>query len=182
MHMGSLRRAWLALVFVAGAASADTLPLPGNLVDFNSPAGERYLIEAGAEVTGVDSAPALLDICRAKFPAQEWLHGDMRTLRLDRTFGAILAWHSLFHLTPADQLRVLPNFRAHARAGAALMFTSGPAHGARIGEWHGEPLYHGSLSPDEYRALLDANGFDLVEMWLQDPKCGHATIWLARAR
>lgn len=38
----------LALVIAAGAASAESLPLPANLVDFNSPAGEHYLIESGA--------------------------------------------------------------------------------------------------------------------------------------
>ncbi len=38
----------LAVALASGAACADSLPLPANLVDFNSPAGERYLIEAGA--------------------------------------------------------------------------------------------------------------------------------------
>ena len=38
----------LAVALASGAAHADSLPLPANLVDFNSPAGERYLIEAGA--------------------------------------------------------------------------------------------------------------------------------------
>jgi len=37
----------LALLLAAGAARADTLPLPANLVDFNSPEGEHDLIEAG---------------------------------------------------------------------------------------------------------------------------------------
>ena len=48
--MGFRLRPWmgLALVVAGGAARADSLPLPGNLVDFNSPAGEHYLIEAGA--------------------------------------------------------------------------------------------------------------------------------------
>ena len=44
-------------------------------------------------------------------------------------------------------------------AGAALMFTSGPAHGEAIGSFAGEPLYHASLDPAEYRSLLDRNGF-----------------------
>jgi len=41
---------WIGLAFAlaAGAACADSLPLPDNLVDFNSTQGEHYLIEAGA--------------------------------------------------------------------------------------------------------------------------------------
>jgi hypothetical protein len=70
-------------------------------------------------------------------------------------------------------------FAAHAAAGAPLMFTSGPEHGEAIGEWIGEPLYHGSLDPADYEALLADNGFTIVERRLRDPECGGATIWLA---
>jgi hypothetical protein len=48
MDFRSLRWVWLALVLAAGAARADSLPLPANLVDFSSPEGEHYLIEAEA--------------------------------------------------------------------------------------------------------------------------------------
>ena len=40
---------WIGFaLLLAGAAHADSLPLPNNLVDFNSPEGEHYLMEAGA--------------------------------------------------------------------------------------------------------------------------------------
>jgi hypothetical protein len=58
------------------------------------------------------------------------------------------------------------------------MFTSGPDHGEEIGEWMGEPLYHGSLAPKEYRALLEANGFREISNRPRDPDCGSATVWL----
>jgi hypothetical protein len=73
-------------------------------------------------------------------------------------------------------------FAAHANPGAPLMFTSGWEEGEAIGEWRGEPLFHASLDPAEYRDLLDAAGFDVVDHVVQDPDCGHSTIWLARRR
>jgi hypothetical protein len=73
-------------------------------------------------------------------------------------------------------------FRAHAAPGAALMFTSGPSDGEAIGTFHGEPLYHASLAPDEYRALLRRHGFDVISHRAEDPGCGGRTIWLARLR
>jgi hypothetical protein len=48
MDIRLLRWAWLGVALVASAAGADSLPLPANLVDFNSPEGEHYLIEAEA--------------------------------------------------------------------------------------------------------------------------------------
>ena len=75
---------------------------------------------------------------------------------------------------------MFPRFAAHAKPGAALIFTSGSEAGEAIGEWQGEPLHHASLDPEEYEKLLDENGFELVERRLHDPECGEATVWLAR--
>ncbi len=101
---------------------------------------------------------------------------DMRLLDLGRRLDALLAWNSFFHLSPDDQRGMFARFTAHARPGAPLMFTSGPDHGEVVGSWRGEPLYHGSLGPEEYRALLDANGFELVDHRLNDLQCGDGTI------
>ena len=106
----------------------------------------------------------------------------MRNLRLGTEFNGILAWDSTFHLTHDDQRKMFPVFEAHAASGAALMFTSGPSHGDMIGEFEGEPLYHSSLSEDEYRVLLDRHGFDVIDHVVEDPECGHHTVWLAQFR
>ncbi len=104
----------------------------------------------------------------------------MRQLVLDRRFDGILAWDSFFHLTPKDQRAMFPVFAAHAARGAALMFTSGPSFGEAIGVYQGEPLYHASLDPAEYRDLLSANGFEVVAYAPEDQSCSGHTIWLAR--
>lgn len=142
----------------------------------------RYLIGKGYAVSGVDSSPSLVGLCRARFPDRDWQVADMRALALGRQFDGLLAWDSFFHLTPEDQRGMFAIFRAHAAAGAALMFTSGPSHGEAIGSFGGEPLYHGSLAPSEYRALLAENGFDVVAHKAEDPDCGGHTIWLARLK
>jgi hypothetical protein len=75
---------------------------------------------------------------------------------------------------------MFPIFAAHAARGAPLMFTSGWSEGEATGAWHGEPLFHGSLDTAEYRTLLAANGFEVLDHVVQDPQCGHSTVWLAR--
>lgn len=77
---------------------------------------------------------------------------------------------------------MFPTFREHAAPRAALMFTSGPSHGEAIGTYQGEPLYHASLDGAEYRVLLDEHGFEVVTHVVEDPTCGHHTVWLARLR
>jgi trans-aconitate methyltransferase len=159
------------------------LPAGARVLDIGCGGGEpiaAYLIERGFGVTGIDSSPSLVGLCRRRFPDQEWHVGDMRRLELGRRFDGLVAWHSFFHLAANDQQAMFARFAAHAAPGAALMFTSGPAAGAAIGQWQGEPLHHASLAPDEYQALLTAHGFRLLERRLRDPECGDATVWLAQ--
>jgi SAM-dependent methyltransferase len=161
------------------------MPERPSVLDIGCGSGEplaRYLIEQGCELTGIDSSPEMIAMCQGHFPQREWRVADMRSLRLGSTFDGILAWDSFFHLTHDDQRRMFPVFREHAAPRAALMFTSGPSHGEAIGSYRGEALYHASLDDAEYRALLDAHGFEVVAHMAEDPACGRHTIWLAQLR
>jgi SAM-dependent methyltransferase len=159
------------------------LPQDATILDIGCGFGEpiaRYLIERNFTVEGVDASPTLISVCRGRFPKQRWHGGDMRNLALGKTFGGLLAWDSFFHLSHDDQRRMFPIFKLHAASGAPLMFTSGTSHGEAIGSYRGEPLYHASLAPAEYRALLEANGFRVEAHVAEDPNCGRHTIWLAQ--
>lgn len=156
-----------------------------SILDVGCGSGEpvaRYFIGSGHRVTGVDSSRTLIGLCAARFADHDWIVGDMRLLDLGTRFGGIIAWDSFFHLTPADQRAMFPIFRAHAAPGAVLMFTSGPYSGEAIGSYRGEALYHASLDPDAYEALLDANGFKVVGHVAEDATCGGRTVWLAQFR
>jgi SAM-dependent methyltransferase len=163
----------------------DLLPAQAIILDLGCGSGEpigRYFVEHGCRLTGIDSSPPLIELCQRSFPSEDWRIADMRALSIERMFNGILAWDSFFHLCPEDQRRMFPIFRKHAASRAALMFTSGTSHGIAMGSLRGEPLYHASLDPDEYRALLDAEGFDVVAHVTEDPTCGGRTIWLAQLR
>lgn len=156
-----------------------------HVLDLGCGAGEpiaRYLVDAGCTVTGVDAAAAMIELCASRFPSMTWIVADMRNLMLGQQFEAIVAWDSFFHLTGEAQRAMFPVFGAHIARRGLLLFTSGPENGEAIGELYGERLYHASLSADEYRSLLDANGFDVLRHAERDPDCGCHTVWLAQAR
>jgi 2-polyprenyl-3-methyl-5-hydroxy-6-metoxy-1,4-benzoquinol methylase len=48
-----------------------------------------HTVAQGFRVTGVDSSPTLISLCRARMPEQEWIVHDMRSLELGRRFGGI---------------------------------------------------------------------------------------------
>ena len=173
-----IEKAWLD-------AFLTDIPENGSILDLGCGSGEPvagYLIGRARRLTGVDAAPGLIDLCRARFPQQDWRVADMRGLDLGRRFDGVIAWHSAFHLTPTDQQAMFAVYARHVASGGVLMFTSGSKAGEQPGEWRGEPLYHGSLSPEAYRAGLEAAGFDVLAHAVDDPDCGGATVWLSRRR
>lgn len=176
--VASMEAGWLER-FAAG------LPTDAPVLDLGCGTGQpiaAWFARRGFPITGVDSSAAMLAQARGHLPEHAWLEGDMRTLALERRFAGILAWDSFFHLDHDDQRAMFGVFAAHAAPAAMLMFTSGPEHGEAIGEFEGEPLFHASLAPQEYRALLAMHDFDVLDFVPDDPACGRHSIWLARRR
>jgi SAM-dependent methyltransferase len=140
----------------------------------------QHMIERGLRVTGVDSSPAMISLCRERLPAQEWIVADMRRLALGRRFQGILAWDSFFHLAHEDQRRMFAIFAGHASVGTLLMFNTGPEHGEGIGDYRGDPLYHASLAATEYETLIARSGFRVVQHIANDAEAGGRTVWLCQ--
>jgi len=161
----------------------ELLPDNPRVLDIGCGTGEPialYLLENGCAVTGIDAAPEMIESAEGNFPDATWNVADMRSLDIGVTFDGLLAWGSFFHLKPADQREMFSIFRRHAVGGAPLMFTSCGSFGDAIGSFQGEPLYHSSLDSSEYHQLLDQNGFEVVDYIIEDPDCGHQSVWIAR--
>lgn len=166
------------------ALVAEQLPDDGHVLDMGCGSAEpiaQYFIERGYSVTGVDGSEAMLKLCRQRYPQSEWLLCDMRKLNLERRFNAVIAWDSFFHLSQDDQRLMFPIFAAHLAVGGVLLFTSGTEAGEITNPMHGQDIYHASLSTQEYQQRLADNGFSVVLHNVNDPECGHHTIWVAKA-
>ncbi len=86
------------------------------------------MAEAGVDVVGIDISPRMLSRARAKasqrglVPRVAFQAGDMRTLRLGRTFGLVVMPFRSLQLvtTPSDQRAVLATAAAHLAPGGTL--------------------------------------------------------------
>ncbi|MEV5962519.1 DUF480 domain-containing protein [Kribbella sp. NPDC051952] len=65
----------------------------------------NYLADRGADATGVDFSPAMVEEARRRFPDRSFEVGDLRRLGRPPTssgWAAVLAWYSLIHLAAAE--------------------------------------------------------------------------------
>lgn len=140
----------------------------------------EYLLDRGCAVTGVDASRPMIELFARVVPRAVALHADMRTLRLNELFDFVIAWDSFFHLSPEDQRATFRVFADHAAPRGVLLLTTGPRRGEAIGRIGESELYHSSLDPEDYRALMDEHGFEELGYWPEEPACGGRTIWMAR--
>lgn len=154
-----------------------------QVLDLGCGTGEpigQYFADSGFQVTGIDASTKMLAIAKKRCPKITFIQADMRKINLGKKFDCIIAWHSFFHLSPADQRSMFQIFTTHLNNQGILLFTSGPDAGEVWSNNGGEQLYHASLSTAEYKEFLEKYGFLVLAHKVEDPKCNGATIWLAQ--
>lgn len=75
------------------------------------------------ELTLVDQSESMLQVSRDLNPECEHVRGDMRTLRLDRSFDAVLVHDAIDYMVAESQLQaVFATAAAHLRPGGVAVF------------------------------------------------------------
>lgn len=75
------------------------------------------------EMTLTDPSPGMLELSRSVNPGAMHIEGDMRTLRLERTFDAVIAHDAIGYMTDEDDLRAaFETAWVHLRPGGAAIF------------------------------------------------------------
>lgn len=174
-YAGLMEKGWLDDLL-------ERIPAHGTVLDVGCGTGRpvlEYLLSRNMEVTGVDASEAILEIARSNFPLTSLILQDMRALKLNKKFDALIAWHSLFHLPPNDQSGMFGIFEEHLNPNGILLFTSGTEHGETWTVNGGERLYMASLDTREYETLLSKHNFSVLKYVENDPNCGQANVWVA---
>lgn len=145
----------------------------GSILDLGCGTGALAVALAGNRtVVGVDPAPAMLEIARAKPGAErvDFIEGDARTLRLGQRFDLVLLTGHAFQvfLTMEDRRAVLATIAAHLAPGGRFIFDSRNPACREWEEW-GE---------EESMRLIDHPRFGAVSAWndvAHDPATGIVT-------
>ncbi len=96
-----------------------------TLLDLGSGAGNNaHYLQHDFACTLTDISPQMLEISRKLNPDCEHHLGDMRTLRLGKTFDCVLAHDAIVYMTTEADLRAaIQTAFVHTRPGGAALFT-----------------------------------------------------------
>jgi SAM-dependent methyltransferase len=107
-----------------------------KLLDESGDAPARTVLELGSgggnnashlkahfQMTLADLSPGMLDLSRGLNPECEHIVGDMKTLRLGRTFDGVLVHDAIMYMTTEKELRqVFDTALIHCKPGGAVVF------------------------------------------------------------
>jgi SAM-dependent methyltransferase len=110
--------------FFARALTETCDSVPRTVLELGSGGGNNAShLKAHFAMTLVDMSPHMLAVSRALNPECEHLEGDIRTLRLGRTFDAVFVHDAICHMTTEADLRaVMATAFEHCRPGGAALF------------------------------------------------------------
>jgi hypothetical protein len=97
---------------------------PRTLLELGSGGGNNAShYKRAVRATLVDRSPGMLRLSRRLNPECEHRQGDMRSVRLGRTFDAVLVQDAVLYLTTEDDLRqAMATAFVHCRPGGAALF------------------------------------------------------------
>lgn len=162
---------------------ASVEPPPRTLLELGSGGGNNAShLKAHFQMTLVDRSPGMLGVSRALNPECEHLEGDMRSVRLGRTFDAVFIHDAVCYMTSEADLRAaMATAFVHCRPGGAALLVpdfvretwrEATDHGGHDGErralryldWTWDPDPGDSTYLVEFAYLLrDADGTTSVE-------------------
>ncbi|MBZ5738823.1 DUF480 domain-containing protein [Nocardioides mangrovi] len=149
----------------------------GPVVEVGSGPGHvtAHLAEAGADATGIDLSPGMVEEARRRFPDGSYEVGDLRRLMRPATapgWSAVLAWYSLIHLAGSELPAAVDALARPLASGGLLVLALHAGTQVRHhDEWFDVPVdldfvYH---EQDEVVALVRAAGLTEVEWYRRGP-------------
>jgi cyclopropane fatty-acyl-phospholipid synthase-like methyltransferase len=125
---------------------------------------DRYLVDKGFSVVGIDLSERQIALARANVPEADYAVRDMTDLRPnDYTVDAIVSFYAIFHTPRAGHAALLRTFAGFLRPGGLLLVTMGAEEWEGTeDDFHGVPMSWSHFDSITNRRLIEGAGFSIL--------------------
>jgi uncharacterized protein len=149
----------------------------GPVVEVGSGPGHitAYLADAGADATGIDLSPRMVEQARSRYPDGVYEVGDLRRLMRPTSapgWSAVLAWYSLIHLAASELPGAITALaRPLAPGGWLVVALHAGSEVRHHDEWFEVPVDLDFVlhEPEDVVALVEAAGLVDIEWYHRGP-------------
>jgi hypothetical protein len=153
---------------------------PAPVIDVGTGPGHvaAFLADAGADATGLDLMPEMVDEARRRHPGVTYEVGDLRRLLRPATYdgwGAVLAWYSLIHLAASELPDAIASLVRPLRASGWLVLALHAGAEVRtLTEWfdHEVDLDFVLHDPADVVSVVEQAGLRDIEWYHRGPLTG----------
>lgn len=151
----------------------DRIPEDGKVLDLGCGYGlpfDRYLVDHGYSVTGVDIAEKHVKGARERVPEAKFIQGDFFDQNFDEnSFDAIVSFYAIFHIPREEHKELFEKMNNWVKDNGVILVTMGPSEmDQQRGEIGGEEMVWSSYSQEENIALVEEAGFNVLETYVED--------------
>ena len=143
------------------------------ILDLGSGTGipiDKYLVEKGANVTGIDISQKHLAKARKNLRQAKFIHGDFSRIDLAGvSFDAVVSIYAIFHIPREEQGPLFQNVHRWLKTSGVFMASLGTSNSdyAEQEDWAGAPMAWSTYEPDTYARLIAESGFSILETRLE---------------
>ncbi|MFC1655505.1 class I SAM-dependent methyltransferase [Patescibacteria group bacterium] len=144
------------------------LPKAAKVLDLGCGIGipfDKYLVEKGFEVTGIDFASNHIVEAKKNVPDATFIEGDFsKTDFGGKRFHAIIAFYSIFHIPREEHQALFDKMHNLLENNGVILVTLGTSSEVSIEkDFVGAPMAWSNYEPEKYKAMIAQAGFEITE-------------------
>lgn len=124
---------------------------------------DRYLVDHGYRVTGIDVSPRQIELAKAQVPEGCFQVRNMLDLLAGEfNVDGLVSFYAVFHTPRKNHSQLLRRFASFVRPDGTLLITMGVNRWEGTeSDFHGVEMYWSHFDADTNRQLVEAAGFDI---------------------